>query len=70
MEKLRAQNNKNFQDWGEFSKLGELPELVELGALNNPLHLKHKEEGDWVERVAKTCPVLKKLDGNPVLRDE
>jgi len=66
---LQITNNK-IKDWGEFSKLGELPELVELGALNNPLHLKHKEEGDWVERVAKTCPVLKKLDGNPVLRDE
>ena len=59
-----------FKDWGEFNKLGELANLEELLFVNNPLQLKAKEEGDWADRVAKICPVLKKLDGSPVIRED
>ena len=43
------------QDWGEFTKIGELGELEDLGFLNNPLEVKARDEGDWSERVAKCC---------------
>ena len=42
-----------FQDWGEFNKLADLPQLVDLSFVGNPLQTKHQEEGDWMERVGK-----------------
>ena len=43
------------QDWGEFTKIGELTELEDLGFINNPLEVKARDEGDWAERVGKCC---------------
>lgn len=63
-------NNLYFQDWGEFNKLADLPCLTDLLFVGNPLQVKHTEEGDWGDRVAKSLPVLKKLDGAPVIRPE
>ena len=45
------------QDWGEFTKIGDLTELEDLGFINNPLEVKARDEGDWAERVGKCCQV-------------
>ena len=50
------------QDWGEFTKIGELTELEDLGFTNNPLEVKGREEGDWAERVGKCCQARFLLD--------
>jgi len=68
--KILYLTNNNVKDWGEFSKLGDLPELKELNFLNNPLEIKHRDDGDWSEKVAKLCVSLKKLDGCAILREE
>merc|ERR1712142_1002845 len=62
--------NNVVKDWGEFNKLADLPGLVDLVFVGNPLQVKHTEEGDWMERVGKSLPNLKKLDGNAVIREE
>ena len=48
----------NFQDWGEFNKLADLQQLVDLSFVGNPLQTKHAEEGDWMERVGKGLKIL------------
>jgi len=36
----------------------------------NPLEEKHSAEGDWLDRVSKSLKALKKLDGNPIIKNE
>ncbi|XP_078493130.1 dynein axonemal light chain 1-like [Ciona intestinalis] len=64
--KILLMNNNQVKDWSEFNKLQNLPVLMELEFVGNPLEEKHSEDGDWQERVKKSLKRLKKLDGTPV----
>ncbi|XP_060071713.1 dynein axonemal light chain 1-like [Ylistrum balloti] len=68
--KVLYMSNNAVKDWGEFGKLGELPLLVELVFVGNPLEEKHSAEGDWRDLTAKKLTKLKKLDGLPIIRQE
>lgn len=48
---------------GEFVRLAELPCLVDLVFVKNPLEEKHSAEGTWMEEACRRLPNLKKLDG-------
>lgn len=48
---------------GEFVRLAELPCLVDLVFVKNPLEEKHSAEGNWMEEACRRLPNLKKLDG-------
>ncbi|XP_061842902.1 dynein axonemal light chain 1 [Nerophis lumbriciformis] len=70
MKKLRVlyMSNNLVKDWGEFSKLADLPCLVDLLFVGNPLEDKNTAEGIWVDEATKRLPGLKKLDGTPVIK--
>ncbi|KAM3594586.1 uncharacterized protein V6R79_010238 [Siganus canaliculatus] len=72
MKKLRVlyMSNNLVKDWGEFGRLADLPCLVDLVFVGNPLEEKHSAEGNWMEKACKRLPNLKKLDGNPVIKEE
>lgn len=55
---------------GEFVRLAELPCLVDLVFVGNPLEEKHSAEGTWMDEATKRLPNLKKLDGTPVIKQE
>ncbi|XP_070557177.1 dynein axonemal light chain 1-like isoform X2 [Ptychodera flava] len=63
-------SNNQVKDWGEFSKLSELPNLRVLLFVGNPLEEKHTLEGDYRDVVAQKLPKLKKLDGVPIIRPD
>ena len=56
-------SNNACKDWGEFSKLQELPLLEDLLFVGNPLEETHTAAGDWRKQVANRLKGLKKLDG-------
>ena len=58
------------QDWGEFSKLADLPVLQELVFNGNPLEEKMVADGDYLDKVKDKITSLKKLDATPIVRDE
>merc|ERR1711976_185659 len=68
--KVLYMSNNYVKDWGEFSKLIELPCLEDLLLVGNPLEEKHSGEGDWRDLVTSKLAKLKKLDGVPVIREE
>ncbi|XP_061118095.1 dynein axonemal light chain 1 isoform X2 [Conger conger] len=72
MKKLRVlyMSNNLVKEWGEFQKLAELPSLADLVFVANPLEEKHSTEGTWIEEATKRLPKLKKLDGNPVIKQD
>lgn len=43
---------------------------VALMFTGNPLEEKHSTEGDWMERVSKSLKGLKKLDGQPIIKND
>nr|XP_047133503.1 dynein axonemal light chain 1 isoform X2 [Hydra vulgaris] len=49
---------------------GELPSLVDLLFVGNPLEEKHTSEGDWRDLAIAKLPKIKKLDGIPVVRQD
>uniref|UniRef100_A0AAY4AMF3 Dynein axonemal light chain 1 n=1 Tax=Denticeps clupeoides TaxID=299321 RepID=A0AAY4AMF3_9TELE len=51
-----------------FNKLADLPALVDLVFVGNPLEEKHSQDGNWLEEATRRLPKLKKLDGEK--RDE
>ncbi|KAL1509316.1 hypothetical protein ABEB36_004078 [Hypothenemus hampei] len=61
--------NNMIKDWGEFVKLQELPCLEDLLFVGNPLY-DSMEESVWKVEATKRLPNLKKLDGEPVVREE
>ncbi|KAI0219106.1 Dynein light chain 1, axonemal [Lamellibrachia satsuma] len=63
-------SNNAVKDWAEFNKLADLPCLLELLFVGNPLEEKHTSEGDWRDLVANKLKKLSKLDGVPVIRQE
>ncbi|XP_077117537.1 dynein axonemal light chain 1 isoform X1 [Ranitomeya variabilis] len=72
MKKLKVlyMSNNAVKDWAEFGKLADLPCLEDLVFVGNPLEEKHTSEGNWAEEATKRLPKLKKLDGNPVIKQE
>lgn len=67
--KVLYMSNNSVKDWGEFDKLNQLPCLVELVFVGNPLEEKHTADGDYQTMVRKKLPGLKKLDGEPLIDD-
>ncbi|MBN3298729.1 DNAL1 protein, partial [Amia calva] len=72
MKKLRVLyiSNNLVKEWGEFVKMADLPALVDLVFVGNPLEEKYSAEGNWIEEATKRLPKLKKLDGNPVIKQD
>uniref|UniRef100_A0A8C1KAS1 Dynein axonemal light chain 1 n=1 Tax=Cyprinus carpio TaxID=7962 RepID=A0A8C1KAS1_CYPCA len=72
MKKLKVlyMSNNLVKEWGEFQKLADLPALVDLVFVGNPLEEKYSADGNWIEEATKRLPKLKKLDGNPVIKQE
>lgn len=60
--------NNLIKDWSEFQKLNEIPNLEDLVFVGNPL-VEPLEEEVWRKEAAKRLVFLKKLDGEPVIRD-
>uniref|UniRef100_A0A3B4B932 Dynein axonemal light chain 1 n=1 Tax=Periophthalmus magnuspinnatus TaxID=409849 RepID=A0A3B4B932_9GOBI len=65
--KVLYMSNNLVKEWVEFVRLAELPCLVDLVFVGNPLEEKHSSEGNWMEEASKKLPNLKKLDGNKIL---
>uniref|UniRef100_A0A8C2G3W9 Dynein axonemal light chain 1 n=1 Tax=Cyprinus carpio TaxID=7962 RepID=A0A8C2G3W9_CYPCA len=65
MKKLKVlyMSNNLVKEWGEFQKLADLPALVDLVFVGNPLEEKYSADGNWIEEATKRLPKLKKLDG-------
>ena len=42
--------NAKIQDWGEFSKLADLPMLQELTFNGNPLEVTMQADGDYLDK--------------------
>ncbi|XP_029937662.1 dynein axonemal light chain 1 [Myripristis murdjan] len=72
MKKLKVlyMSNNLVKEWAEFVKLADLPCLVDLVFVGNPLEEKHSAEGTWMDEACKRLPKLKKLDGTPVIKEE
>ncbi|KAM9787426.1 dynein axonemal light chain 1 isoform 3-T3 [Syngnathus typhle] len=68
--KVLHMSNNLVKDWGEFSKLADLPCLVDLVFVGNPLEEKHSPDGTWTEEATKRLPRLTKLDGVPVVKGD
>ncbi|XP_028250818.1 dynein axonemal light chain 1 isoform X2 [Parambassis ranga] len=68
--KVLYMSNNLVKDWGEFVKLADLPCLVDLVFVGNPLEEKHSAEGTWMNEACKRLRNLKKLDGTPVIQEE
>ncbi|XP_060530798.1 dynein axonemal light chain 1 [Cylas formicarius] len=61
--------NNLIKEWGEFVKFQELPMLEDLMFVGNPLY-DGMEEAIWKIEATKRLPNLKKLDGEPVVRED
>ncbi|XP_048830283.1 dynein axonemal light chain 1 isoform X2 [Brienomyrus brachyistius] len=72
MKKLKVlyMSNNLVKEWAEYVKLADLPALVDLVFVGNPLEEKYSAEGNWIEEATKRLPKLKKLDGNPVIKQD
>lgn len=70
MKKLKVlyMSNNLVKEWAEFLKLADLPSLADMVFVGNPLEEKYSAEGTWHEEATKRLPKLKKLDGNPVIK--
>jgi len=68
--KILYMSNNAVKVWDEFQKLTELPCLVDLLFVGNPLEEKHTVDGDWRDKATEKLPKLKKLDGVPVIRQD
>ncbi|XP_043554340.1 dynein axonemal light chain 1 [Chiloscyllium plagiosum] len=70
MRKLQVlyMSNNLVKDWAEFGKLADLPNLVDLVFVGNPIEEKCSAEGIWVDEATKRLTRLKKLDGVPVIK--
>lgn len=62
-------SNNLVKDWIEFNRLQEVTTLEELLFVGNPL-CEGMEESVWKLEAARRLPFLKKLDGEPVIREE
>ncbi|GLV41818.1 uncharacterized protein CBL_13550 [Carabus blaptoides fortunei] len=62
-------SNNLVKEWTEFNKLQELQNLEELLFVGNPLYESVDVE-TWKAEASKRLPNLRKLDGEPVVREE
>ncbi|XP_023290640.1 dynein light chain 1, axonemal-like [Orussus abietinus] len=71
MQKLRVfyASNNQLREWAEVVRLQDLPRLRDLVLAGNPI-CEGVEVEAWRAEVARRLPLLDKLDGDPVLRDE
>ncbi|KAK1793457.1 hypothetical protein P4O66_011840, partial [Electrophorus voltai] len=55
MKKLRVLyiSNNLVKEWGEFVKLADLPSLVDLVFVGNPLEEKYSAEGTWIDEATR-----------------
>lgn len=63
-------SNNQIKDWSEFNKLQEVPTLEVLLFVGNPLVEAVGDEAMWKSEALKRLPFLKKLDGEPVVRED
>uniref|UniRef100_A0A6Q2YJ58 Dynein axonemal light chain 1 n=1 Tax=Esox lucius TaxID=8010 RepID=A0A6Q2YJ58_ESOLU len=72
MKKLKIlyMSNNLVKEWTEFLKLADLPSLMDLVFVGNPLEEKYSAEGNWIEEATKRLPKLKKIDGTPVIKHD
>eukprot|EP01086_Lenisia_limosa_P010848 TRINITY_DN35644_c0_g1_i1.p1 TRINITY_DN35644_c0_g1~~TRINITY_DN35644_c0_g1_i1.p1 ORF type:complete len:205 (+),score=31.64 TRINITY_DN35644_c0_g1_i1:80-694(+) len=68
--KILYMSNNKVKDWAEVEKLSDLTHLQELQLFNNPIELKHREDGTYRTEVLRRLPQLHKLDGVVVEDDE
>lgn len=50
--------------------MADLPSLVDLVFVGNPLEEKYAADGNWIEEATKRLPRLKKLDGKCHICDD
>lgn len=62
-------SNNLVKEWVEFKKMEECPLLEDLLFVGNPLYESMDLE-TWRAEATRRLPNLKKLDGEPVIRDE
>lgn len=67
--KVLYMSNNLVKDWAEFNRLQEVESLEDLLFVGNPL-VESLDESVWRAEAAKKLKSLKKLDGEPVLRDD
>ncbi|KAJ9600179.1 hypothetical protein L9F63_009513, partial [Diploptera punctata] len=67
--KVLYMSNNLVKDWTEFNKLQDLPSLEDLLFVGNPLY-ESLDEAQWKAEACKRLPNLRKLDGEPVIREE
>ncbi|XP_061597845.1 dynein axonemal light chain 1 isoform X2 [Cololabis saira] len=70
MKKIKVlyMSNNLVKDWSEFAKLADLPCLIDLVFVGNPLQEKHSVEGNWMDEASKRLPNVKKVDGMLVIK--
>ncbi|KAL2919937.1 hypothetical protein HK105_200003 [Polyrhizophydium stewartii] len=66
---LYASNNK-IKAWDGVTPAQALPVLEDLLLVGNPIEEKCTADGNWVQEVSKKFPVLKKLDGRMIIRED
>ncbi|KAI8829662.1 hypothetical protein BJ741DRAFT_384065 [Chytriomyces cf. hyalinus JEL632] len=66
---LYASNNK-IKAWEGVTSLQALPAFEDLLLVGNPLEEKCTADGNWISEISKKFPMLKKLDGKPLIRED
>ncbi|KAJ3189325.1 Dynein light chain 1, axonemal [Gaertneriomyces sp. JEL0708] len=66
---LYASNNK-LKDWAAIQPLSSLPQIQDVLFVGNPVEEKATADGNWRAEMEKRFPTLKRLDGQPIIRDE
>ncbi|KAK4884464.1 hypothetical protein RN001_000735 [Aquatica leii] len=61
-------SNNLVKEWGQFNALQDCPCLEELLFVGNPLY-ENLDESVYKAEAIKRIPTLKKLDGEPILRE-
>ncbi|CAH1998643.1 unnamed protein product [Acanthoscelides obtectus] len=61
--------NNMIKEWGEFIKFQDMPALEDILFIGNPL-ADNMDEALYRNEALKRLPNLKKLDGEPVVRDD
>lgn len=61
--------HNSIRDWSEINKLANIPSLADMVLLGNPLE-ESNDEATYKKEIAKRLKTLKKIDGEPIIRDE
>lgn len=57
------------RDWSEINKLAHIPSLEDMVLLGNPLE-ENNDEATYKREITKRLKTLKKIDGEPIIRDD